>query len=503
MNKQFESSSGADKVESIARGGQTPQEQEAQAAARRIEEAQARRSAKEEKARRKEERRKEKESGRTPGFGGWLAAVISLSVAVLALGAIVTVGYFDLDAARSGMESGYRSAVYEFSELVESMDADLAKARVVSGNYEMQKLLTDILVESELAEKCIEDFPVEGHAAENLTAFINRVGSYARTLLYKLAAGGSLDAGEEEVIEYMYQTTQQLREALPALVKSADEGTVEEMLAADGDFAAGFEGLSAPTAEAPKSIQDGPFSQGANKRSSALLEAAPALSEREATDRANGYFRDYGVKSLRMTGKTEGSPACYNFEFTDKAGREYYAQITRQGGYLLLLDAYKECEAHNYDAENCVDIATAFLEGCGYTSMRPVWASEAGTECCVSFVYEQDGVLCYPDMIKVKVCEDAGIVTGVEAHSYLYCHTERAAFEARVPQSRIEANAAARMQLTSVRRAVIAADGREVFAYEVAGEYGGRQYFAYIDANTGETVDIFVVVGTDRGEMVM
>ena len=43
-----------------------------------------------------EKRRREERAQKTPGFGGWLAAVVSLSVAVLALGAIVTVGYFDL-----------------------------------------------------------------------------------------------------------------------------------------------------------------------------------------------------------------------------------------------------------------------------------------------------------------------------------------------------------------------------------------------------------------------
>ena len=544
MKKEYESSSGADKVEAIARGerekrgeaedrreeekrreeedrrqeagqGMTRLEEdkrrEAEAAAARVAAAQERRAAKEEKLAAKEEKlaakeekraAKEERRRRQPGFGGWLAAVVSLSVAVLALGAIVTVGYFDLDAARTGMEGGYREAVYEFSEHVESLDADLAKARLASGNYEMQKLLSDILVESELAEKCIEYFPVEERDAEQLTAFFNRTGSCARTFLYKLAAGGSLDEGEEEAIEYMYRTVRQLCEATPALVRSAEEGALEELVSPQGDFAAAFGELSAPTAEAPKRIQQGPFLQAGGLQEGALLKDAPALSQREATARAEAYFRGHGVRQLHMTGKTEGRTPAYTFEFTDKAGREYSAQLTERGGYLLLLESYKACSAHNYDAENCIDIAAAFLERCGYASVRPVWASEAGTDCCVTFVCEQEGVLCYPDRILVKVCEDAGIVTGVDARAYLANHAARELPEARLPQSRVEENAAARLTDSSVRPALIRTDGREVLCYEVTGEYGGRRYFAYIDADSGETLELRVVVGTDRGEVI-
>lgn len=534
MKKEYESSSGADKVEAIARGerekrgeaedrreeagqGMTRLEEdkrrEAEAAAARVAAAQERRAAKEEKLAAKEEKLAAKEEKRAakeerakgrrqPGFGGWLAAVVSLSVAVLALGAIVTVGYFDLDAARTGMEGGYREAVYEFSEHVESLDADLAKARLASGNYEMQKLLSDILVESELAEKCIEYFPVEERNAEQLTAFFNRTGSCARTFLYKLAAGGSLDEGEEEAIEYMYRTVRQLCEATPALVRSAEEGALEELVSPQGDFAAAFGELSAPTAEAPRRIQQGPFLQAGGQQEGAFLKDAPALSQREATARAEAYFRGHGVRQLHMTGKIEGRTPAYTFEFTDKAGREYTAQLSERGGYLLLLESYKACSAHNYDAENCIDIASAFLERCGYASVRPVWASEAGTDCCVTFVCEQEGVLCYPDRILVKVCEDAGIVTGVDARAYLANHAARELPEARLPQSRVEENAAARLADSSVRPALIRTDGREVLCYEVTGEYGGRRYFAYIDADSGETLELRVVVGTDRGEVI-
>ena len=64
---------------------------------------------------------------------------------------------------------------------------------------------------------------------------------------------------------------------------------------------------------------------------------------------------------------------------------------------------------------------------------------------------------------------------------------------------RIERNAAAKMDLHGVSRAIIPVDGEERLVYEVRGEYGGRMYFAYIDAMTGETAEIRIVTETGRG----
>ena len=532
MNENERISAGAEKVEKIDRGGAERADEakskiakEEARAEKRIENAKMK-AEKEEKKRVRAERehaekmheraeraertvarRQEKQRGEdkhAPGFGGWLAAVVALSVTVLALGAIVTVGYFDLKEAKASIAGGYQSAVYEFSELVENMDANLAKARVADGGYEMQKVRTDVLVESELAEKCLEQFPCDGHASQQLTAFVNRVSDYTETLLHKLAAGQQLTAEETEVVEYMYSTTEKIRAALPALVEQAKNGTLEEFLNETGEFSVEFGNLSNTVAEVPKSIEDGPFSQSANSRKSEFLAGQKELSESEASARANEYFAAYEPTELRLTGKTEGGDfAAYAFEFKSKSGEEYYAQITVRGGYLALLDGYNGCTGHNLDVHACKLIAQKYLEKCGYADMRPVWAGESGSECCINFVRTQGGVLIYPEMIKVKVCEEKGAVTGMEAHSYLAAHADREIGTPSVSREKIEANAEARMELHGVRLAIIPVDGQEVLTYEIRGDHGGRRYYAYVDANTGKTVEIFTVVTTDRGDALL
>lgn len=439
------------------------------------------------KAERREEERRQREEKRGQGgnksYGGWLAAVVSLSVAVLALGAIVTVGYFDLKDTKGSLVSGMHESVYELSEQVESLGTDLAKIRVSQGNYESQKLLADMLVRCRLAERAVENFPVDGIGAQRLTAFFNEAGDCAQKMLLKLAAGEQLSEEDMRALEGYYADMQTVREAMPALLESAD---VEKNLLGEGDFESRFEDVTARLRTQEQPTKSKSESKGED------------IGEEGALKRAKNFFSEYKAEEMRVTGRTEGELPAYTVEFKDSAGAVYSAQITLQGE-LKMLDSYKACQTENYDVRQCKQIAAKFLEKTGYSGLCPVWASSAGSECTITFVNEQQGVLVYPERILVKVCSERGIVTGMTANLYLKNRGEREIGEGKISMERIEQAAAQRMRVHGVRRAIIPVEGREVLTYEIRGTYGGRMYFAYIDANTGDTAEIRVVTRTDRG----
>ena len=530
--KERERSAGADKIEQIARGqsdasarGQSDasafarrgegaqarrEEAERAAAAARVEAARERkeasaaraaRAAEEEAARRmraagrkeeRAERRRSRREGR-PGFGGWLAAVVSLSVAVLALGAILTVGYFDLDEARAQLTDGYRRAAYELAERVEALDTSLAKARVAEGAA-LQRALTEVLVQCELAERDLESIPVDGVDAAPLAAFFGRTAGSSRRLLGKLAAGGALSAEEEAEVERLYGRAEELREGAAALSEGA-AAVGAEAFGAQSRFREGFDALSRIAAEGER--PQPPFGlppQGKGASEGSLLAAAPALSEREIGERAQSLFASYGCKDAAVVGRAERrGVACFEVEFSDGEGRPYTALLTERGGYLAFLDGHEDCSRLLFDRDACVEAARKFLDGCGYAGLVPVWAAEGGSECRVEFVPEEEGVLLYTDRVMVKVCRGRGEVTGLDARLYLRCHKERAFAEPAVAQETVEANAARRMDLLGVRAALIPRAGRELLCWEVRGTAGGRLYYAYVDAATGETAEIRTV----------
>ncbi len=556
--KERERSAGADKIEQIARGqsdaagrgqsdaagrgqsdaasarreeGAQAQREEAEraAAAARVEAARERkeasaaraaRAAEEEAARRmraagrkeeRAERRRSRREGRS-GFGGWLAAVVSLSVAVLALGAILTVGYFDLDEARAQLTDGYRRAAYELAERVEALDTSLAKARVAEGAA-LQRALTEVLVQCELAERDLESIPVDGVDAAPLAAFFGRTAGSSRRLLGKLAAGRALSAEEEAEVERLYGRAEELREGAATLSEGA-AAVGAEAFGAQSRFREGFDALSRIAAEGERPQPPfgppsqgkgasegerpqppfGPHPQGKGASEGSLLAAAPALSEREIGERAQSLFASYGCKDAVVVGRAERrGVACFEVEFSDGEGRPYTALLTERGGYLAFLDGHEDCSRLLFDRDACVEAARKFLDGCGYAGLVPVWATEGGSECRVEFVPEEEGVLLYTDRVMVKVCRGRGEVTGLDARLYLRCHKERAFAEPAVARETVEANAARRMDLLGVRAALIPRAGRELLCWEVRGTAGGRLYYAYVDAATGETAEIRTV----------
>ena len=147
------------------------------------------------------DRQHRRENRRAPGFGGWLAAVISLGVVTLALTAVVTMGAFDMAEMNAAMSSAYRGTLYELVGIMENADTDLSKVRISASPEQQSRLLTDLLLQARLAESSLERFPIPAEADAGVTTFINRTAAYSQGLLDKLRAGGTLSDADLQKLE--------------------------------------------------------------------------------------------------------------------------------------------------------------------------------------------------------------------------------------------------------------------------------------------------------------
>ena len=233
---------------------------------------------------RKAEDKKHKRAQKTerrkhaPGFGGWLAAVISLGVACLALATVVTAGGFRMNDMTISAENGYRSTLYEMVSVSEDMEDNLSKLRVSSGRHEQRKLLTQILVDSALMESALERIPVDAATSTDISAFVNKTGNYARTLLSKLAAGKSLTETEKNTISYLYNVNGKLYNELNDLATTMDAGEFRKFLkGGEGSVSQKFGEMGQTSKEEPEDIVDAPFSGEGNVGNNELAK----LKERQ------------------------------------------------------------------------------------------------------------------------------------------------------------------------------------------------------------------------------
>lgn len=452
------------------------------------------------------QKRAEKNDKRhAPGFGGWLAAVIALGVTTLALGTMLTFGWLNMNGMQADMANVYTSSLYELNSVVDNLDTNLAKARVSNSGSEQVKLLSDIAIESEIAETILERLPVDTRLTQNMTSFVNKMGDSAQSMLLSVSRGDTLTDSQVATIEHMYNTNLELKRIINELTANSNS---KDMLKAmrgktDSLLYSTFDDIENTTIETPKEIHDGPFAENIDKVNAKALEGLEEITAAHAEELAKEYFKDYGVKDAKCTGETLAEQlSLYNVTLKTKDGN-MFAQLSKQGGKVVEFNSYKDCSNKNFSVERCIDIAEDFLKDLGIEGMKAVWTSENGTTCNLNFAYTQDGIVIYSDMIKVKVCEERGIVTGMEGLAYVLNHTERALPSAKITKGDAKEKLHSGFEVEASRLCVIPTDGGEVLAYEFVGTYEGNDYYIYIDAKTGSEAEVFRVIGTKQGRALM
>ncbi|MBQ8885053.1 MAG: germination protein YpeB [Clostridia bacterium] len=455
------------------------------------------------KEKRLEEKQHERGKQRTPGFGGWLAAVISLGAVTLALATVVTVGAIDMTEMNATMGAGNRANLYELVGVVDAVDNDLNKLRVSSDPNNQSVILTDLLVQSRLAESNLEKFPIDMEADVNLTSFINRTSGAAQAMLAKLRAGERLSERDISLLEKLYETNHKVRAELNELSASMTEKDMMKFMKEKkgNTVFEHFHNMENLTVESDFGAE-GPNHTPPEPRGGEESEKKEMITSDQAEEICLGYFKDYQIRKIEYAGETtSGAIDSYNFFLTDDKDRTLFAEISRKDGALIEFDFYEYCTDKNFDVERCKAIAEDYLASLGYENMTAVWVNESGAEVMFNFLYEQDGAVFYADSVKVKVCETKGKVVGFDAVSYLKHHRERQGLRADLTIGEAMEKLNGKLTVETVRLAVIPDHSGERVTYEFLCTYGEDMYFIYIDANTGAEARILGMVDSAQGRM--
>ena len=435
------------------------------------------------------DRQHRRENRRTPGFGGWLAAVIALGATSLVLASVLTFGAMNLSRTNAMLGAGYRGTVYELTAIVDEMDEDLSKARISSSGEEQSRVLTDLLVRARVAESALEKLPLTAEQDRNLTVFLNRTAKGAERMLESIRENGKLSEKESARLQELYEKHHEVRATLDELISSATEKDWKDAFKkGESAFQKGVRKIESLSALEP--FPKPPMNE----------ERAEALSSNAARELCDKYFADYAFKKVELAGETvRGAMRAYNFFLTDENGTRAFAQITDEGK-LLSFEYYAPCKEARFDGEQSLAIAEKYLKAQGYNGLVATFASETGAEVDFTFVLQKDGVLYYPKRLQVKVCKERGVVSGLDASKYL--REDRGMVEMNVKISEDEAQAKLHKDLTVVHSAlaVLPCRGRNVLAYEFVCEYEGKTYFIYLNAQTGEETEIRVVENTAQGK---
>lgn len=457
---------------------------------------QARSKAKQAKKQNGESKNKNKDNSRESkkGYGGWLAAVISLGAVTLALTTAVTIGAIDMRKTNQNMLGGYRSTTYELMGIMENVENDLDRARVSASPAQQSRILTDLLVQARLAELDLEKMPVEAEQDRNLTSFINRVARESERMLAKLRNGETLNARDQEILQNLYETNHSAREQIGNFAETMTDDMLTDFLKkGEGMLKEVIDKVENATLDENKL---GGEKEGAGMRRNADAppmgeENAQKIEPSKAEELCVKYFSKYNIEDFQCIGETVAKDyTAYNLQGYDQNGTMLFAEVDCASGALLRFDYYEECNSETFDLPNAQRIAEEFLDELGYDDMTAVRVRESGTDADFTFVYTDDGVAYYPDTVHVKICRTRGVVTGFDATKYIRNHHDREDVTTTLTLPQAQAKLHEGLNVESSRLVVVGAGRGERTAYEFVCGYGEEKYVIYTDANSGEEIAI-------------
>lgn len=459
---------------------------------------------KQEKARQRQQKRNLKKN--KGSIGGWLAAVISLGTACLALVSVLTFYMMgDRRFSSNDFSYSYRQNFSDLVDYVDNIDVNLCKVLASSDEREQQKLFGEISSQSQLAEHGLQNLPISYENKYNTAKFINQLGDYSKYLNNRLIDGFSITEEEYSNVEMLYERNVILKNNLLSINNEIKGGAKIEELFKNGDSfgVKTFAEMENQSLDYPQLIYDGPFSDGLTNREVKGL-TGEKISSTEAEEKFKNYFEGYALNTFEFLGEVNGQYEGYNFRAQDENGVEVFAQISKKGGKLLNFNYSKECKEGSLSERECIANGEKFLKSLGIRGMKAVWAETNGYMTTVNYAYEQDGVIYYSDLIKLNICREKGQVFGMEARNYYLNHTERKDVTFKLSKNEALLKVNSDMEIESVRKAVVPfGTTSEKACWEVAGEINGSKYYIYVDALNGREVNIFKVVETDEGNLLL
>lgn len=428
--------------------------------------------------------------------GALLAAMIALA------GALLLLGTFQNNRVRAlthQVTAAYEKSMYEAVALMNGIQLNLEKLLVSSsGNGREEMLLATISQQSEGAQSNLAGVPLSPELLIGAMKFVNQMGDYSKALGKQLADGEKLHEKDIQQLISMHDACVELNQGLFDILGQYERGELgfdvpDNLQAAAKDISTRTE----PMVDYPVLLYDGPFSD--SNRGSMALSGDPV--DQQAAQRALVDFVGADrVKKATYTGDSDIMDKCYEYELDTTDGL-LTCGVTQRGAHVLYILPEQGVAEVKLTQGECIDRALVFLKSRGYGELEVSYWRQLGGLLTMNFAAAQDGVLLYPDLVKVQVSMQSGLVVGIDASSYLKNHRTRYLAEPQFTSAMALDSLGAVLTADRVRRCVIPLDsGAEAQCWEVTAHMeGGNRYLVYKDVISGEERQILRVMVEDDG----
>ena len=414
-----------------------------------------------------------------------------------------------------GERAALAASARAFGELVTSfseLDTALRKSLYAGSPGMAGTLCTQVYGKAQTAQQALGALPFSTEELEKTAGFISRVGDYAFTLSRAAARGAGYTDSERENLAALADVSGVLAENLRALRLELDDGrlTMDEQLrgiaradeaedALPASLSGGLRLAEQEFPETPALIYDGPFSAHLDRAEPLALASLAEFSEDEARTQARALL---GTSAVKLLGRSEGKLPTWDFS-ANQGGAETTLSLSVRGGRPVLLLSARAVGERVLSDDEALEKARAYVKRYGFSDMISSYHMVQGGVMTVNFAYEQDGVVCWADLVKVGVALDDGSLVSLEARGWLMNHRTRDIPAPAVSEDEAALRVGAGLEIESQRLALVPQPGGgEVFCREfTCRNAAGEHYVVCVNALTGEQEKILILLEDENGSL--
>ncbi len=385
-----------------------------------------------------------------------------------------------------------------------SINTNLTKGLYANTTPMLSSMAISLTRDAASAKNSLSALPLSDTQLDNMLKFLSQVGAFVSTLDRKLSLGEPITSEERNQLKQLIDISQKLLSELDTITQGVEDGSVSfkqagSTLQKSADQSvqidSAFGDAEQTITDYPTLIYDGPFSDHILNQSPKTLEGKSDISKEKALEIASDFI-GIDKSTLRFDSETNGVIETYNF-FVDSIN----ISVCKKGGAVLYLLGSSSAGESVISPEQAVENAKSFLSTKGYENMKESYYSTQDGICTVNFAYENEGVICYPDLIKLSVSLETGNIISFDARGYIMNHTDRPPVQSKISADEAKMSVSDYLTVMSSRLAIIPTDYKtEKAAYEFHCKTPDEQeVLVYIDVLTAKEDDILLLLYSDGG----
>lgn len=429
-----------------------------------------------------------------------VAAVAVLTIAVVGTGYWGYQEHQDKNSILIKAENSYQRAFHDLNNNIGNLEDELGKSIAMNSRKMLAPCMANIWRLSYSAQSNVGQLPLMMTSFSKTEKFLANIADFTFDIGMRDLENEPLNEQEWNQLKSLHGEAKEIQGELrkvqtKVLNQNLRWMDVEMAIASenadmDKTIMDGFEGIGEQVqgyVETEWGATDNFFGDDANDKK--IKIEGTEVNEEQVKEKVKEFLKQNNGQ-MEISENGEGNEVTsYSVQLQPQDRENKISlDVSKKGGHVLWLLDSRDIEQTSIGLNEAQNKALEFLKERDITSMEVVESDQYDNVGVFDFVYQQDDVRIYTDLIRVKVALDNGDIIGYEALDYIVAHDEKKQIptpKISLEEAKAKVNKNFNVQEDHLSLVEIEA-GETKLCYELLGTIGDETYRIFVNAETGD-----------------